>query len=167
MQNEQLLQHILQSSWYEILYCTLPFYVILTLMYIYFSSAYLHKVWKWHDDCVLFCTQSIGYVPAIFFIESIMANIADSLGLDVEQVKRANLYQQGDISPTVSKIKYITDYLCLFQQATTSTQLAVSLLWTPIAHYFCVHDNFFNRWTHKKEACHWSIVTYGNIGMVS
>lgn len=68
-------------------------------------------------SCVILYTWSIGYAPAIFFIESIMANIADSLGLDVEQVKRANLYQQGDISPTVSKIKYITNQLCMFQKA--------------------------------------------------
>ena len=31
-----------------------------------------------------------------------MTQVAESLGLDVEQVKRANLYQQGDVSPTVS-----------------------------------------------------------------
>ena len=31
-----------------------------------------------------------------------MTRVAESLGLDVEQVKRANLYQQGDVSPTVS-----------------------------------------------------------------
>ena len=64
-----------------------------------------------------------------------MANIADSLGLDVEQVKRANLYQQGDISPTVSKIKYITNQLCMFQKAhkhTSSCIMYCKLLYSDI-----------------------------------
>ena len=31
-----------------------------------------------------------------------MTRVAESLELDIEQVKRANLYKQGDVSPTVS-----------------------------------------------------------------
>ena len=39
---------------------------------------------------------------AIFIMESIMDHVARSLGLDVEEVKYANLYQPGDVSYNVS-----------------------------------------------------------------
>ena len=41
-------------------------------------------------------------MSAIFIMESIMDHVARSLGLDVEQVKKENLYKQGDISYNVS-----------------------------------------------------------------
>ena len=41
-------------------------------------------------------------MAAIFVMESIMDHVANSLQLDVEQVKRANLCRQGDILYNVS-----------------------------------------------------------------
>ena len=34
-----------------------------------------------------------------------MTRVAESLELDIEQVKRANLYKQGDVSPSELPVK--------------------------------------------------------------
>ena len=44
----------------------------------------------------------IGYLPAIFIIESLMDDVARNIGMDVEQFKQANLYKKGDVSYLVS-----------------------------------------------------------------
>ena len=48
-------------------------------------------------------SYSIGYLPAIFIIESIMDNVACTIGMDVEQFKQTNLYKKGDISYIVRR----------------------------------------------------------------
>ena len=42
--------------------------------------------------------RSPGTLPGIFIMESMMDHIAHSLQLDVETVKRANLYQKDQVS---------------------------------------------------------------------
>lgn len=44
----------------------------------------------------------IGYLPAIFIMESLMDDVARNIGMDVEQFKQANLYKKGDVSYLVS-----------------------------------------------------------------
>ena len=41
--------------------------------------------------------RMVGTLPAIFIMEALVDYVAKSLGLDVEQVKRANLYQLGQV----------------------------------------------------------------------
>ena len=38
-----------------------------------------------------------GTAPGIFIMESMIDHVARSLGMDVESVKRANLYTQGQV----------------------------------------------------------------------
>ena len=45
---------------------------------------------------VQLCT---GSVPAIFIMESIMDHVARTLDMDVDTVKKMNLYKQGDVCP--------------------------------------------------------------------
>ena len=54
------------------------------------------------EGCVIRLFLFVGSLPGIFIIESIMDDMARSLGLDVEQVKEANFYKKGDISYLVS-----------------------------------------------------------------
>lgn len=44
-----------------------------------------------------------GYLPGIFMIESMMDNVARSIGMDVEQFKQVNFYKKGDVSIIVRK----------------------------------------------------------------
>ena len=39
----------------------------------------------------------IGTLPAIFIMESIMDHVARTLGMDVDEVKKQNLYQQDQV----------------------------------------------------------------------
>ena len=39
----------------------------------------------------------VGTLPGIFIMESLVDYVAKSLNLNVEQVKLANLYQQGQV----------------------------------------------------------------------
>lgn len=41
---------------------------------------------------------SLGYLPAIFIMESMMDHLAKTLKLDPGDVKVANMYKQGDVS---------------------------------------------------------------------
>ena len=52
-----------------------------------------------------FC-RSPGTLPGIFIMESLVDYVAKSLGLDVEQVKRANLYQLGQTTPIGIPLNY-------------------------------------------------------------
>ena len=45
----------------------------------------------------------LGRLPAIFIIESIMDNVARTIGMNVEKFKEANLYKKGDVSCLVSQ----------------------------------------------------------------
>ena len=66
--------------------CPSPFFTLVEMM----------------EGCVICLFLSVGSLPGIFIIESIMDDMARSLGLDVEQVKEANFYKKGDISYLVS-----------------------------------------------------------------
>jgi len=50
--------------------------------------------------------RSPGSCPGIFIMESMIDNVARSLGMDVENVKRANLHTQGQVTPTGMVLKY-------------------------------------------------------------
>lgn len=43
----------------------------------------------------------LGYLPGVFIIESIIDDVARSVGIDVEQFKQVNFYKKGDISHLV------------------------------------------------------------------
>lgn len=47
-----------------------------------------------------------GTLPGVFIMESMMDHVARSLGLDVETVKKANLYQKGQITPLGINLPY-------------------------------------------------------------
>ena len=47
-------------------------------------------------------TVTIGYLPVVFMIESIMDHLALSLKMDPCALKELNLYKQGDVSYVVS-----------------------------------------------------------------
>ncbi|KAL5509791.1 hypothetical protein EMCRGX_G005217 [Ephydatia muelleri] len=50
--------------------------------------------------------RSPGTLPGIFIMESLVDYVAKSLNLDVEQVKLANLYQQGQVTPYNIPLNY-------------------------------------------------------------
>ena len=49
----------------------------------------------------------VGTMPAIFIMESMMDHLARSLKLDVEAVKKANLYQQGQVINGLHDMTYL------------------------------------------------------------
>lgn len=55
-------------------------------------------------DCSIVYT--VGTLPAIFIMESMIDHVARSQGLVVENVKRANLYKQGMVTPRGYPLKY-------------------------------------------------------------
>ena len=50
--------------------------------------------------------SSKGTLPAIYIGESMIDHLARSLGMEVETVKRANLYKQGQVTPRGYTLKY-------------------------------------------------------------
>ena len=98
---------------------------------------------------------------AIFIMESIMDHVARSLGLDVEEVKYANLYQPGDVSYNVSICfvhtlctpslppllpSSLPSFLCpsiplslsLFLSLSSSLSPSLSLFLPPFSYFVCV-----------------------------
>ena len=70
----------------------------------FFSSAYHVPNWlitthacRTNTPANTFC-RSPGTVPGIYIMEAMMEHVANSLGLDVEIFKAANLYQQGQVN---------------------------------------------------------------------
>jgi xanthine dehydrogenase/oxidase len=50
------------------------------------------------NTCSNIATRAPGFLPATFIIETIMDNVASSIGMDVNEFKEKNFYKKGDIS---------------------------------------------------------------------
>ena len=48
----------------------------------------------------------LGSLPAIFLIETVLEHVGQSLGIPFEQVRYANLYNKGDITPLGVPLTY-------------------------------------------------------------
>lgn len=64
-----------------------------------------------------------GVCPAVFFMETVMENVAKTLGVAPELVRQANLYQKGQVTPYGQPLPYCS-LSSLWAQAMTSMDFA-------------------------------------------
>ena len=104
-------------DWNQAIPSLLYITIFLILILCWFPSAYHVANWdittkavKTHTAANCAC-RSPGTLPAIFIAESMMDHVARSLQLDVEDVKKANLYQKDQVTlyTAASRIRILTD----------------------------------------------------------
>ena len=91
------------------------------------------KVVNTHTPTNCFC-RSPGTFPAIFIAESMMDHVARSLQLDVEAVKRANLYQKDQVCQAITSNSLCFTYKVVMFPLGHSNRLGTQVL----QHHFSV-----------------------------
>ncbi|CAH1786918.1 unnamed protein product [Owenia fusiformis] len=74
--------------------------------FVWSDNAYYCQNWHFLYDCLKTNTaaktacRAPGSTPAIFIMESLMDHVATALGKDPAEVRKVNLYQDGQLTPT-------------------------------------------------------------------
>eukprot|EP01061_Rhynchopus_euleeides_P002784 TRINITY_DN12144_c0_g2_i2.p2 TRINITY_DN12144_c0_g2~~TRINITY_DN12144_c0_g2_i2.p2 ORF type:complete len:1308 (+),score=591.63 TRINITY_DN12144_c0_g2_i2:88-3924(+) len=63
-----------------------------------------------------------GFVPAVFFAETLIAHVAGATGLTEDAVRAANYYKTNELTPNGSKLTHWQNFQTILSRLTTSSQ---------------------------------------------